>query len=87
MVCTILGFMILSSVLVWMPGFVWLFCFACVWLMQVRTMARADNLAQASLPRLGEMSRDSLRPFHASGRSSNQLSFERASRSGEGSLA
>jgi len=42
-------------------------------------VARSDNLAQASLPRLGEMSRDSHRPFHASGRSGNRLSFERAS--------
>jgi len=51
----------------------------CMWLMQVRTVARADNLAQATLPRLGEMSRDSPRSFDASGRSSDQLSFERAS--------
>ncbi|QCE15236.1 hypothetical protein DEO72_LG11g2245 [Vigna unguiculata] len=50
-----------------------------MWLMQVRIVARADNLTQASLPRLGEMSRDSPRPFPASGRSSDQLSFERAS--------
>ncbi|QCD78641.1 hypothetical protein DEO72_LG1g2277 [Vigna unguiculata] len=53
-------------------------------------VARADNLAQASLPRLGEMSRDSPRPFHASGRLGDQLSFERASislRRGESHLS
>jgi len=42
-------------------------------------VARAVNLAQASLPRLGEVSRDSPRLFHAKSRSGNQLSFERAS--------
>jgi len=41
------------------------------------TVARSDNLAQASLPRLGKMRRDSPRPFHASGRSGDQLNFER----------
>jgi len=30
-----------------------------VWLMQVRTVARIDNLAQASLSRLGETNRGS----------------------------
>ena len=42
-------------------------------------MARAVNLAQATLPRLGEVSRDSLKLFHANGRSGDHLSFERAS--------
>jgi len=40
------------------------------------TVARSDNLAQASLSRLGEMSRDLPRPFHGRGRSGNQLNFE-----------
>jgi len=42
------------------------------------------------LPRLGEMSRYSPRPFHASGHSGDQLSFERASvslRRGESRLS
>jgi len=38
--------------------------------------AWADNLAQASLPRLGEMSRGSPRPFRARGHLGDQLSFE-----------
>ncbi|QCD87117.1 hypothetical protein DEO72_LG3g1649 [Vigna unguiculata] len=44
----------------------------------METVARSDNLAQASLSRLGEMSIDSPRPFHARGRSGNHLRFERA---------
>jgi len=35
----------------------------CVWLMQVRTMARTGNLTQASFSRLGEISRGSPRPL------------------------
>jgi len=47
-----------------------------------------DNLAQASWPRLGEMSRGSPRPSRARGRSADQLILsERASRSGEEGLA
>jgi len=44
-----------------------------------KSVARSDNLAQASLSRLGEMSRGSPRPFYARGRWGNQLKFERAS--------
>jgi len=45
---------------------------------------RTDNLAQAGLPRLGEMIRGSPRPFRARGRSGDQLSLsERASRLSE----
>jgi len=44
-----------------------------------KTVARSDNLAQASLSRLGKMSRDSPKPFYARGCSSDQLSFERPS--------
>jgi len=40
-----------------------------------KTMARPDNLAQASQSRLGEMDRDLPRPFYAKGRSGDQLSF------------
>jgi len=53
-------------------------------------VARSDNLAQASLSRLGEMSRDSPRPFHARSRPSDQLSFERVNislRRGESRLS
>jgi len=47
-----------------------------------------DNLAQASWPRLGEMSRGSPRSSCARGRSGDQLILsERASRSGEEGLA
>ena len=54
------------------------------------TAARFDNLAQASLSRLGEMSRGALRPFSTMGRSGDLLSFERASvslRRGESRLS
>ena len=44
-----------------------------------KTVARFDNLAQASLSHLGEMSRGSPRSFSAKGRSGDWLSFERAS--------
>ncbi|QCD79104.1 hypothetical protein DEO72_LG1g2743 [Vigna unguiculata] len=50
----------------------------CTILGAMKTVARVDNLAQANLPRLGKMSKHSPRTFHASGRSSDQLSFERA---------
>ena len=53
-------------------------------------MARAVNLAQASLLRLGEVSRGSPRLFHANGRLNDQFSFERASvspRRGESRLS
>ena len=53
-------------------------------------MAMAVNLAQASLPRLGEESSDWPRFFHANGHSGDQLSFERASvllRRGESRLS
>ena len=56
----------------------------------MKTVARVDNLAQANLPRLGKMSKHSPRTFHASGRSSDQLSFERVSvmlRRGESRLS
>ena len=43
------------------------------------TVARVVNLTQVSLPRLGEVNRDSPRLFHANGRSGDQLSFEQAS--------
>jgi len=48
-----------------------------------------DNLAQASLPRLGEMSRGSPRAFCASCRSSDQnlVLSELMSHLGEGGLA
>jgi len=47
-----------------------------------------DNLAQASLPRLGEMSRGSPRYSRAMGRSGDQLNLsERASRPGKEGLA
>ena len=42
-------------------------------------MAMTDNLAQASLSRLGEVSKGSPKPSRANGRSGDQLSFERAS--------
>jgi len=42
-------------------------------------VARVVNLVQASLPRLGEVSRDSSRFFHVNGRSGDQLSFKWAS--------
>ena len=49
---------------------------------------RTDNLAQESLPRLGEMRRGSPRYFRARGRSVDQLNLsERASRPGEEGLA
>jgi len=54
------------------------------------TVTRADKLTQASLPRLGEMSRGSPRPFHVRGRSGDQLNFEQASvslRRGESRLS
>ncbi|QCD89981.1 hypothetical protein DEO72_LG4g933 [Vigna unguiculata] len=40
--------------------------------MQARTVANTDNLAQASWPRLGEMSRGTPRAFYASCRSGDQ---------------
>jgi len=43
--------------------------------MQARTMASTDNLAQASLPRLGKMSRGSPRAFYASCCSGDQTLF------------
>jgi len=50
--------------------------------------AETDNLAQASWPHLGEMSRGSPRSFRARGRSGDQLILsERVSRSGEEGLA
>jgi len=48
-------------------------------LLQERTVAMTDNLAQASLSRLGEVSKGSPKPSRANGRSGDQLSFERAS--------
>jgi len=49
---------------------------------------RTDNLAQASLLRLGEMSRGSPRYFCAKGRPGDQLNLsERASRPGKEGLA
>ena len=58
--------------------------------MQVRIVARTDNLAQASLSRLGKVSKGSPRPSRANGHSGDQLSFERASvslRRGESRLS
>jgi len=50
--------------------------------------ARTDNLAQASLPRPGEMSWGLPRNFRTRGRLGDQLSlFERAPRLGEEGLA
>jgi len=46
-----------------------------VWLIQVRTVARTDNLTQASLSRLGEISRGLPMPFYASCRSGDQILF------------
>jgi len=61
----------------------------CICVMQARTVASADNLAQASLPRLGKISRGSPKTFHASCRSGDQtlILSEKMSRSGEGGLA
>jgi len=42
-------------------------------------VAATDNLAQASLSRLDEVSRGSPRPSRANGRPSDPLSFEQAS--------
>jgi len=44
-------------------------------LTQVRTVVRTDNLAQASLSRLGEISRGSPRSFYVSCRSGDQTLF------------
>jgi len=40
-----------------------------------KIVARPDNLAQASQSRLGEMNRDSPKPFYAKGHSGDQLNF------------
>jgi len=48
-------------------------------LLQVRTVAATDNLAQASLSRLGEVSRGSPRPSRVNGRPGDLLNFEQAS--------
>jgi len=47
-------------------------CWVCVCVVQVRTVADTDSLAQASLPRPGEMCRGSPRASCASGRPSDQ---------------
>jgi len=54
-----------------------------------KIVARSDNLTQASLSRLGEMGRDSPRPFSREGslRRPAQFLSEQASRSGEERLA
>jgi len=53
-----------------------------------KTVARPDNLAQASLSRPGEMSRGSPRLFtRGVAQATNSVLSERVSRSGEGSLA
>jgi len=57
--------------------------------MQVQVVANTDNLAQASWPHLGEMSRGSPRVFYASCRSGDQtlVLSERMSRLGRKGLA
>jgi len=54
-----------------------------------KTVARSDNLAQASQSRLGEIGRGSPRPFSREGslRRPTQFLTERASRSGEERIA
>jgi len=59
-------------------------------LLQVRIVEATDKLVQASLSRLGEVSRGSPRPFRANGRPGDPLSFEQASvslRRGESRLS
>jgi len=53
-----------------------------------KTMARPANLAQASQSPLGEMDKDSPKPYYAKGRPSDQLIIlsERVSRTGERGL-
>ncbi|QCD87373.1 hypothetical protein DEO72_LG3g1907 [Vigna unguiculata] len=55
----------------------------------MKTVARPANLAQASQSRLGEMNRDSPKPYYARGRPGDPLIIlnERASRPGERGLA
>jgi len=48
-----------------------------VWLLQVRTVARTDNLAQASLSRLSETGRDSPRSLARAVAQDTDLHFER----------
>jgi len=61
----------------------------CVCVVQMRAVANTNYLAQASWPRLGEMSRGSPRVFYASRCSSEQtlILSERTSRLGGGELA
>jgi len=64
-----------ACVLLWVFGLAGNLCWACVCVVQVRTVADTDSLAQASLPRSGEMCRGSSRVFCASGRPGDQSVF------------